>query len=172
MSADTAADSGDFDELTFAVAAFGVEGGWELHELPAESLDSLDDLVGALRRQRAEGAVVGMVCLDDDWCALLRLVPGGVRILMSDATAALDYDLAADMLDELDIDVPAEEEAEESDEAWPEGDFELLEDLDASEQFLSVIFDDEDLYASEQILRVAEELGFGEDLADLLDLDY
>lgn len=171
MNTDTAAPE-DFDELTFAVAAFGVDGGWRLQELPEESLDSLDDLLAALRSQRAEGAVVGLVCLDDDWCALLRPVPGGVRILLSDATAALDYDLAADILDDLGMDTPTEEEAEESDEAWPEGDFDLLEDLDTSEQFLSVIFDDEDLYASEQILRVAEELGFGGDLADLLDVDY
>lgn len=165
---------GTDSEQTFAVAAFGRDATWDLRELPHTALDSLDTLVEKLRADRSEGAVVCLICIDDDWSAIVRPVPGGVRLLLSDATAGMDYDLASDMLDELGIDIPTEDEAEGSDEPWPEGDFELLEDLGAAEQVLSVVFDDEDLYASEQMLRIAEELGFAEELAELvgLELDY
>lgn len=158
-------------ELTFAAVAVADDGGWDVRELPEKSLDSLRELVKELRANRAEGALLGFVCMDDDWSAVLRPIPGGVRILISDATAALDYYLATDILDELDVDTPTEEEAENSDEPWPEGDFYLLEDLGVPEQLLSVIFDDEDLYASEQLIRVAEELGCAEELADAVGLE-
>ncbi len=162
------------DGPTFAVAATRSAEGWDVRPLPEDAADSLDRLVECLRASRSEGAVLGFVCIDDDWCAIVRPVPGGVRLLISDATAALDDYLATDMLDELDVDTPTEEEAESSDEPWPEGEFDLLEDMGGSEQVLSVIFDDPDLYASEQLMRVAEELGFAEDLADAagLELDY
>lgn len=166
-------DAEDFelDGPSFAIAATSNGNEWDVRLLPDSAMDSLDGLVSRLRSARNEGPVIGLICVDDDWCAIIRPVPGRVRLLMSDATAALDDYLATDMLDELGVDTPAEEDAVNCDEPWPEGEFDLLEDLGASEQVLSVIFDDEDLYASEQLLRVAEELGFAEELADAADLE-
>lgn len=159
------------DDLTFAVSAIRADGQWHLRELPARATENLQDLVEVLRSSRAEGPVVGLLCVEDDWSAVLRPVPGGVRILLSDATAALDYDIASEVLDTLDIDEPSEEEADASDEPWPEGDFDMLEDLGASEQVMSIIFYDEDLYGAEQVLRVADELGFADELADLVGVE-
>lgn len=166
-------DNSEDSDVTI-IAAISSGHGWELRTLPDDASDSLDALVDHLRGQRSEGAVVGLVCADDDWCAVLRPVPGGVRILLSDATAALDDYLATDMLDELDVDTPTEEEADETDEndtPWPEGEFDMLEDLGASEQLLSVLFDDPDCYPSDQLMSIAEELGFDDELADLLDVE-
>lgn len=170
----TSASDYDNDDSaeTIAVAATSSERGWALRVLPEEATDSLDSLVDYLRAERSEGAVVGFVDVADDWCAVVRPVPGGVRLIISDATAALDDYLANDMLDELDVDTPTEEEADdaaENDTPWPEGEFDLLEDLGASEQLLSVVFDNPDYYPAEQLISVAEELGFGDDLADILD---
>ncbi|OFS18192.1 hypothetical protein HMPREF3097_02400 [Corynebacterium sp. HMSC27B11] len=157
---------------TIAVVATSTEHGWALRELADDATDSLESLVEHLRSERAEGAVLGLVCIEDSWCAIVRPVPGGVGILMSDATAAIDDYLATDMLDELDVDTPTEEEADEADEndtAWPEGEFDMLEDLGVSEQLLTVVFDDPEYYPAEQLICVAEELGFDEELSDLLD---
>ena len=157
---------------TIAVVATSTEHGWALRELPDDATDSLESLVDHLRSERAEGAVLGLVCIEDSWCAIVRPIPGGVEILMSDATAAIDDYLATDMLDELDVDTPTEEEADEADEndtAWPEGEFDMLEDLGVSEQLLTVVFDDPEYYPAEQLICVAEELGFDEELSDLLD---
>ncbi|WP_342021784.1 tRNA adenosine deaminase-associated protein [Corynebacterium bovis] len=169
--ADAEDDYDDDDDagVTFAAVAVRQDTAWTVRTLRDRALRGLDDLLADLRSLRSEGVVLGFVCVDDDWCALVRPVPGGVRVLLSDATAALDDDLAADILDELDVDVPSEEEADETDEPWPEGEFDMLEDLGVGEQILSVIFDDEDLYASDQLIRVAEELGLGDELSDLVD---
>ncbi|MDK8870375.1 tRNA adenosine deaminase-associated protein [Corynebacterium macclintockiae] len=158
-------------DLTFAVSAIRADGQWNLRELPARATESLSHLIAELRASRAEGPVVGLLCVDDDWSVVLRPVPGGVRILLSDATAALDYDIASEALDTLDIDAPSEDEADASDDPWPEGDFDLLEDLGASEQIMSIIFYDDDLYGAEQVLRVADELGFADELADLVGVE-
>ena len=158
-------------DLTFAVSAIRADGQWNLRELPARAVESLSGLIAELRASRAEGPVVGLLCVDDDWSVVLRPVPGGVRILLSDATAALDYDIASEALDTLDIDAPSEDEADASDDPWPEGDFDLLEDLGASEQIMSIIFYDDDLYGAEQVLRVADELGFADELADLVGME-
>ncbi len=158
-------------DLTFAVSAIRADGQWNLRELPARAAESLSGLIAELRASRAEGPVVGLLCVDDDWSVVLRPVPGGVRILLSDATAALDYDIASEALDTLDIDAPSEDEADASDDPWPEGDFDLLEDLGASEQIMSIIFYDDDLYGAEQVLRVADELGFADELADLVGME-
>ena len=168
MSTDSFDNDGD---LTFAVSAIRADGQWHLRELPTRATENLQDLVEELRSSRAEGPVVGLLCVEDDWSAVLRPVPGGVRILLSDATAALDYDIASEVLDTLDIDEPSEEEADASDEPWPEGDFDMLEDLGASEQVMSIIFYDEDLYGAEQVLRVADELGFADELANLIGVE-
>lgn len=154
-----------------AIAATSSERGWTLRELPDDATDSLEHLVDHLRGERAEGAVLGLVCIEDSWCAIVRPVPGGVEILMSDATAALDDYLATDMLNELDVDTPTEEEADEADEnnsAWPEGEFDMLTDLGVSEQLVTVVFDDADAYPAEQLITIAEELGFDDELSDLL----
>lgn len=164
-------DGSDGGDLTFAVSAIRADGHWHLRELPARATENLQDLVEELRSSRAEGPVVGLLCVEDDWSAVLRPVPGGVRILLSDATAALDYDIASEVLDTLDIDEPSEEEADASDDPWPEGDFDLLEDLGVSEQIMSIIFYDDDLYGAEQVLRVADELGFADELADLVGVE-
>lgn len=160
----------NWDQPTFAAVAQSRPAGWDVRLLPNRTLLSLDGLVSAVREARSEGAVVGLACVEDDWVAVVRPVPSGVRVLLSDATAALDFDLAADILDELDVDMPDEEDAD-SEDPWPEGEFDLLEDLGASEQVMSVIFDDDNLYGAAQILRVADELGFAEELAEAAGLD-
>lgn len=154
-----------------AIVATSTNRGWVLRQLPGDATDSLERLVDYLRGERAEGAVLGLVCVDDSWGAVVRPAPGGVRILMSDATAAIYDYLATDMLDELDVDTPTEEEADEAEEdhaAWPEGEFDLLDDLGVSEQMVTVVFEDYEMYPAEQLVRVADELGFADELADML----
>lgn len=157
------------DEVTFIAAAIREESRWVVRKLGDAGLVGLEALLRELRNTRAEGALVGFVCVNDDWCAVVRPVPGGARLLLSDATAGVDFDLAADMLDDMGVEIPTEDEAEA--DPWPEGDFDLLEDLGVGEQVLGVVFDDEELYASEMVMRVAEELGCGDQLADVVGLD-
>ena len=90
-----------------------------------------------------------------------------MRRLNPDATAALDYDIAAEVLEKLDNAI-SPEELEEAD-PFEEGDLGLLSDVGLPEAVLGVILDESDLYADEQLGRIAREMGFAEELSAVLD---
>jgi putative tRNA adenosine deaminase-associated protein len=105
--------------------------------------------------------VFGLLDVDDEFFVVIRPVPGGVRLLLSDAVAAMDYDIAADVLDLLRIDVPTDDEAD----PWPEGDLGLLADVGMPEPELGLIVDEVDLYPDEQLEMIASRCGFEAELA-------
>jgi putative tRNA adenosine deaminase-associated protein len=86
---------------------------------------------------------------------------------LSDATAALDYDIAAEVLEKLDNDI-SQEELEDAD-PFEEGDLGVLSDVGLPEAVLGVILDESDLYADEQLGRIAREMGFADELSAVLD---
>jgi putative tRNA adenosine deaminase-associated protein len=172
------AESGTEDNGDLPGAAYGAAAQWRVRVLQRTIPDGLDSLVRDLRKLRSEGVLLGLVCVEDDWCALVRPTPGGAQLLLGDASVIVEdddepgIDLARDILDELDVDGPTDDDiddADEPDDPWPEGDFDMLSDLGVGEQVVSVIFDDGDILASDQLLRVADELGFYDELDDVLD---
>ncbi|MDF2979508.1 MAG: tRNA adenosine deaminase, partial [Actinomycetospora sp.] len=82
----------------WAVAVTREEGRWRAVAMDRGSLADLDSAISALRGLRSTGAVLGMLDVDDEFFVLVRPTPGGVSLLLSDAVAALDYDVAADVL--------------------------------------------------------------------------
>jgi len=105
--------------------------------------------------------------VDDEFFVIVRPAPAGTRLLLSDATAALDYDIAAEVLEKLDADI----RAEDLDDADPfeEGDLGVLSDIGLPEAVLGVILDETDLYADEQLGRIAREMGFADELSAVLE---
>ena len=57
--------------------------------------------------------------------------------MVSDAAAALDYDVAADVLDLLRVELPPDDDA--LDDVWPEGDLGILADLGLPADELEVL---------------------------------
>ena len=148
-----------------AVAVVREDGRWRCSALDSSVLSGLDATITALRDLRSTGAVFGMCNVDDEFFVLIRPVPGGVDLLLSDAAAALDYDIAADVLDLLRADTPDEDD----DEVWPEGNLALLSDIGLPEGELLVIIEEVDLYPDEQLEMIAQRCGFGEQFAGLLE---
>lgn len=147
------------EDLSFAVTATRENGKWKVTEYD-DRFRNIKDAVQAVRSLRAEGPAFAMLCVEDDYFIIVRPTPGRVKLLLSDATAAIDDDFAESALDLINA------EAEDG-EPYAEGDFDLLEDLGLSEQVLTVIADDTDAWASEQLQQIADELGFGDELADM-----
>ncbi|QMV86336.1 tRNA adenosine deaminase-associated protein [Corynebacterium hindlerae] len=147
------------EEPSFAVTVTQAAGVWKVAEYDDDFRD-VSDAVTAVRRLRAEGPAFAMLCVEDDYFIIVRPTPGGVKLLISDATAALDDDFAASALDLINADP-------EDGEPYAEGDFDLLADLGLSEQIVSVIIDDTEAWASEQLQQIADEMGFGDELAEL-----
>ncbi|HET9258475.1 MAG TPA: tRNA adenosine deaminase-associated protein [Pseudonocardiaceae bacterium] len=152
----------------FAVAVVREDGRWQCTKLDAAALRDLDTAITQLRGQRSTGAVFGLLDVDDEFFVVVRPVPGGVSLLLSDAVAALDYDVAADVLDLLRVEVP-EEDAVNSDDVWPEGDLGLLADVGLPAEEMQVIIDEVDLYPDEQLDMIAQRCGFRPQLTALLE---
>ncbi|MGH3903122.1 MAG: tRNA adenosine deaminase-associated protein [Pseudonocardiaceae bacterium] len=152
----------------FAVAVVREDGRWQCTPLDAAALRDLDAAITELRRQRSTGAVFGLLAVDDEFFVVVRPVPGGVSLLLSDAAAALDYDVADDVLALLRVEVP-DEDAVDDDDVWPEGDLGLLADLGLPAAEMQVIIDEVDLYPDEQLDMIAQRCGFQSQLSALLE---
>jgi putative tRNA adenosine deaminase-associated protein len=164
-------DARDDDDLDgFAVAVVREEGRWTCLPMRPAALTSLAAAVTELKQLRSAGAVFGLLDVDEEFFLLLRPGPRGFSLLLSDATAAIDYDIAAEALDALHVEVPDLDPDElEDTEPWAEGDRTLLEDLGLSEPVLGIILGETDLYPDEQLTMIAERCGFADELAAAVD---
>ena len=151
----------------FAVAVVRENATWRCSPMSPKSLTSLAAAETELRELRSSGAVFGLLDVDDEFFLIVRPAPSGTRLLLSDATAALDYDIAAEALEKLDADI-APEDLEDTD-PFEEGDLGVLADVGLPDAVLSVILGEIDLYADEQLGRIAREMGFAEEFAAVLD---
>jgi putative tRNA adenosine deaminase-associated protein len=149
----------------FAVSVVRENGQWQCAMLDPVALTSLDAAITALAKKRSTGAVFGLLGVDDEFFVIVRPSPRGPALLLSDAAAALDYDIAADVLDLLRAEPPDEDD----ESIWPEGDLDILADLGMPAAELEVIAGEVDLYPDEQLQMIAQRCGFGDQFAVLLD---
>ena len=151
----------------YAVAVVREEGKWQCLPMDQDVLTDLDAAITALRDIRSPGAVFGLLDVDDEFFVLLRPTPGGVALMVSDAAAALDYDVAADVLDLLRVELPPDDDA--LDDVWPEGDLSILADLGLPADELEVLAGEIELYPDEQLATIGRRCGFGDALAEVVD---
>jgi putative tRNA adenosine deaminase-associated protein len=148
--------SEQIDGIDFAVAAYREEGVWEVVELVHDVLTDVERLAHALRRFPGDGGALGLVAVDEDFFVLVRVTGPTLRILLSDITAADEWELARSAVEMLGLPEP-----EDDDEQAPAGDLDLLGDLGMTAMDMAVLLDDLDLYPDEMLSDVARRLGFG-----------
>ena len=144
-------------EVDFALAAYREEGVWQVQELAHDVLENIEHVSNALRRFPGDFGAVGMVAYDEDVFLLVRVAGPTVRLLLSDITAADEWDLARDAVEHLGLPYP-----EEDDDPAPAGDLDILGDLGMHAMDMGVLIDDYDLYPDEMLSDVARRLGFGQ----------
>ncbi|MCU1586626.1 MAG: hypothetical protein JWN31_119 [Frankiales bacterium] len=149
------ADSGAYDR--WAVVVFPVDGVWEVGELPPATADDLEAVVAAVRGQ-VPGSFA-LVDVADEFFVIVRRTAGEERLLLSDITASVAWDLAAQVMERLDLELPADDEL---DEVWPVGDLGIFDDLGLDGMELGAILSDVDAYADEMLSTLARRLGFAE----------
>src|SRR5271165_488354 len=103
----TVADVGETD---FAVIVYREEDQWEADVLPTAVTADLDGLVRALLRQPSIGGTIGFAGVGDDFWVAVRVLGEDVSLFLSDLTAAVDYPLARQVLEALDIPVPSDDD--------------------------------------------------------------
>jgi putative tRNA adenosine deaminase-associated protein len=155
------------DGVDFALAAYREEGTWQVQELAHDQLSDIETLSHALRRFPGDGGAVGMVAIDEDFFLIIRVAGSTAKVLLSDVTAADEWELATSAVEFLGLPLP---EDEEDDEQVPAGDLDLLGDLGMQAMDMAVLLDDLDLYPDEMLSEIARRLGFGELFDDAVGL--
>ena len=158
----------DVGETDFAVIVYREEDQWEADALPSAVTADLEDFVQALRRQPSMGGTIGFAGVDDFFFVAVRVLGDDVSMFLSDLTAAVDYPLARQVLETLDIPVSADDE--ELDQVLPAGDMSIFADLGLDEMELGAISADLDLYPEDAVAHIADRLRFGDAVERALDL--
>ena len=141
----------------WAVVVFRQDGVWQVGELAPAVADDLADVIAAVRGQVA--GAFALVDVADEFFVVVRHLGGTMRFLLSDVTASVAWDLAAQVMEQLDLDLPGDDELEE---VWPVGDLGVFDDLGLDEMELGAILSDVDAYADEMLSTLARRLGFAE----------
>jgi putative tRNA adenosine deaminase-associated protein len=158
----------DASETTdFAVIVYREEDQWEADALPAAVTGDLDAFVHALRQQPSIGGTIGFAGVGDDFFLAVRVLGEDVSLFLSDLTAAVDYPLARQVLEALDIPVPADDEL---DQVLPAGDLSIFADLGLDEMELGAMSADLDLYPEDAVAGIADRLRFGDAVERALDI--
>lgn len=150
----------------YAVLVFRQDGEWQLGVLPDEVTDDLQALVKAVSHQPGDNGAFALVDVADEFFVVVRVQMGRVRVLLSDVTAAESWELAAQVLEHLDVDLPGEDDL---DDVWPVGDLSVFDDLGLDEMEMGAILSDLDAYADEMLSALARRLGFSEPFERVVD---
>jgi putative tRNA adenosine deaminase-associated protein len=156
-------------ELTssdFCVVVYREDDVWEVSVLPATLTENLDGLILALRQHPGIGGTIGLAAVGDDFFVAVRVIGSQVSVFLSDLTASVEWPLAYQVLDYLDIPVP---EDEDLDQVLPVGDMSIFADLGVDEMELGALSGDLDLFPDEVLASIARRIGFGPALERALD---
>ena len=156
----------DMSASDFAVVVYREDDVWDVDVLPAALTGNLDGLILAMKQQPIRGGAIALAAVGDDFFVALRAIGSQVSVFLSDVTASVDWSLARQVLDYLDIPVP---EDEDLDQVLPVGDMSIFADLGLDEMDLGALSGNLDLFPDEVLASIARRLGFGPALERALD---
>ena len=151
-------------EVDYALAAFLEHGLWQVQQIASPAFESVESLSHALRQVSGESGAVGMVSVDEDFFVIVRVAGSTTRVLLSDVTAAEQWELAQSVIDFLGL------PPEDDDVEVPAGDLGLLADLGMHAMDMGALLDEVDLYPDDMLSDIARQLGFGELFDDAVGL--
>ena len=147
-----------------ALLAWRDDGSWLVSELSLDATSDIGIALDSLRAKQVNGGALAFLAVDDAFFIIIRQIGLKMQMVLSDVISALDYEIAAEVLELLDLELPAEDDAAE-----PAGDLNLLEDLGIDAMELQAICDDAQMYPDEQLEAIARRIGCGDEFLDALD---
>jgi putative tRNA adenosine deaminase-associated protein len=148
--------------VDFGCIAWHEDGRWSVNALT--STRDIGSIIDSIKAQQTNGGAIALIAIEDEFVIIARALGDQMQMMISDVTYALDYEVAAELIEVLDLEFP-----EEEDESQPGGDLDLLNDLGVSEMELLSILDDTELYPDEQLEAIANRLGFGEQFNQVIE---
>ena len=152
------------ERLEFALLAWRDDGRWRISQLPDDATTDIGVVLDALRAQQVDGGALAMLSIDDQFFIVIRQIGAKMPMVLSDVMTALDYEIAAEVLELTDIEFPAEDDADE-----PAGDLNIFTDLGLDAMELQLICDDDEMFPDEQLEVIARRIGFGDEYIDLVE---
>lgn len=156
----------DQDALDFAIVVYREDECWNADLMPVALTSDLHGLIHALRQQPSESGTIGLIAVGDEFFVALRVLGERVDVFLSDIAASLDFPLAQQVLEYLDVPVPDEDELDEilqdEDTVLPAGDLSIFVDLGLDEMELGILSGDIDLLPEDVLSSIAARLGFSE----------
>lgn len=143
------------EDLDYSAILWREDGVWNSTPVPAQQSLVLDDLLAVCKQYPGEGGVYAAIGVGEEFFILLRHDSQKTEAFISDGVALLDWDIAEDAADLIDLD-------------WEEGDleeFEAIGDLNLLSNFglasadLSMICDNPDLEPDQQISEIFKRIG-------------
>ena len=147
-----------------ALLAWRDDGIWRINELDLNATSDIGLALDALRAKQVNGGCLALLAIDDSFFIIIRQIGMKMQMVLSDVMAALDYEIAAEVYELLDIELPAEDDADE-----PAGDLNLLEDLGIDAMELQAICDDDEMFPDEQLEAIARRIGCGDEFLEAVD---
>ena len=148
--------------VDFGCIAWHEDGRWSVNSLT--STRDIGSIIDSIKAQQTNGGAIALIAIEDEFVIIARALGDQMQMMISDITYALDYEVAAELVEVLDLEFP-----EEEDESQPGGDLDLLNDLGVSEMELLTILDDSELYPDEQLEAIANRLGFGDQFNQVIE---
>ena len=148
--------------VDFGCIAWHEDGRWNAATL--SSTREIGSVIDSLKAQQTNGGAIALIAIEDEFVIIARMLGDQMQMMISDVTYALDYEVAAELIEVLDLEFP-----EDEDESQPGGDLDLLNDLGVSQMELLTILDDPELYPDEQLEALANRLGFGDQFNQVIE---
>ncbi|MFM7873282.1 MAG: tRNA adenosine deaminase-associated protein [Actinomycetota bacterium] len=152
------------ETLEFALIAWREEGSWQLSRLSDEAITDIGIALDALRSQQGDGGAIAMITVDDAFFILIRQIGERMQMVLSNSLMALEYEIAAEVLELLDIESPEEDDPEE-----PAGDLNIFSDFGIDALDLQMICDDQERFPDEQLDSIARQIGFGSEFVEIIE---
>ncbi len=154
----------DHNADDFGILAWREDDLWRASRLTITR--DLGSIMDQLKAQQGDAGSIALIAIDEEFFIIARSTGRTMQMMLSDVTYAVEYEIAADLIDALDLPFP-----EDDDDPQPGGDIDLLSDFGINAMDLEVMSDDLEMYPEEQITSLAHRLGFGEQFDQLYDRD-
>ena len=148
--------------VDFGCIAWHEDGRWNAATL--SSTRDIGSVIDSLKAQQTNGGAIALIAIEDEFVIIARMLGDQMQMMISDVTYGLDYEVAAELIEVLDLEFP-----EDEDESQPGGDLDLLNDLGVSQMELLTILADPELYPDEQLEALANRLGFGDQFNQVIE---
>jgi putative tRNA adenosine deaminase-associated protein len=152
----------EFNVDDFGVIAWREDGLWRASRL--SNTRDLGSIMDQLKAQQGDAGSLALIAIDEEFFLVATCMGSLMQMMLSDVTYAVEYEIAADLIDALDLPFPEDDDAPQ-----PGGDVDLLADFGIRAMELEVMSDDLEMYPEEQITALAHRLGFGEQFDELYD---